>query len=140
MSAKLLFALLMLSEAPPLPREADVVVQSSAVRPAIMRILEADNLDIDRLPAVEVAGRMRDIERGAAPADFWAAYQAHVRAWSDYAEARERARRSDPLNIDEAIDGAAIAAARRRINATFDIVEAIAKRHNAWPPRNPTRL
>ncbi len=50
------------------------------------------------------------------------------------------ARRSDPLQVDDAPDGRAIAAARKRINATFDVVEAIAKRYGAWPPRTPTRL
>jgi hypothetical protein len=139
-SAKLLFALLTVFQAPLLASQAEILVQGSAARPAIMRILEADNLDIEELPAAEVADRMRGIDRGAAPGDFWAAYQDHVRAWSDYAEARERARRADPLDLDEAVDSAAIAAARRRINATFDVVEAIAKRHNAWPPRTPTRL
>ena len=69
-SAKLLLALLLLLQPPPLAAGADVVVRSSAARPAIMRILEADNLDLDRLPAQDVAGRMQDIERGAAPAGF----------------------------------------------------------------------
>ena len=63
-----------------------------------------------------------------------------MRAWTDYAEAKTRARRSDPLSVDDVPDGAAIAAARRRINATFDVVEAIAKRYGAWPPRTPTRF
>src|SRR5688500_15768962 len=110
-SAKLLCALLLLLQPPPLAAKADVVVRGSAARPAIMRILEADNLDLHRLPATEVAGRMQVIERGAAPADFWAAYQDHVRAWTDYAAAKEHARRSDPLNVDDVPDGAAIAAA-----------------------------
>jgi hypothetical protein len=139
--AKLLLtlALFAVQSVPPAKGE-DIVVQSSAARPAIQRILEADNLDVDRLPAVEVAARMQEIRRGVAPADFWVAYQDHVRAWTDYAEAKARARRSDPLQIDGAPDGRAIAAARQRINATFDVVEAIAKRYGAWPPRTPTRL
>jgi uncharacterized 2Fe-2S/4Fe-4S cluster protein (DUF4445 family) len=118
----------------------EIVVRSSAARPAIQRILEADNLDVERLPADEVAARMREIGRGAAPAEFWTAYQAHVKAWTDYAEAKARARRTDPLQIADPRDAAAIVAARRRINATFDVVEAIAKRHGAWPPRTPTRF
>jgi hypothetical protein len=139
--AKLLFALSLFALQFPAPvKGEDVVVQSSAARPAIQRILEADNLDIERLPAGEVAARMREIGRGAAPVEFWTAYQEHVRAWADYAEAKERARQSDPLQVDDAPDGRAIAAARRRINATFDVVEAIAKRYQAWPPRTPTRL
>ncbi len=139
--AKLLFALSLFALQFPTPvKGEDVIVQSSAARPAIQRILEADNLDIDRLPAGEVAARMREIGRGAAPLEFWAAYQEHVRAWTDYAEARARARGADPLQVPDVPDGRAIAVARRRINATFDLVEAIAKRYGAWPPRTPTRL
>jgi hypothetical protein len=139
--AKLLFALSLFALQLPAPINGeDVVVQGSASRPAIQRILEADNLDIERLPAGEVAERMREIGRGAAPVEFWAAYQAHVRAWTDYAEAKARARRADPLQVDDAPDGRAITDARRRINTTFDVVEAIAKRYRAWPPRTPTRL
>jgi hypothetical protein len=139
--AKLLFALSLFAFQFPVPvKGEDIIVRSSAARPAIQRILEADNLDIERLPAGEVAARMREIGRGAAPVEFWAAYQEHVRAWTDYAEAKTRARRSDPLQVDDAPDGRTIAAARRRINATFDVVEAIAKRYGAWPPRTPTRL
>src|SRR5687767_2363811 len=109
--AKLLFTLALLaSQAAPPVKGDDVVVQSSAARPAIHRILEADNLDVDRLPADEVAARMQEIRRGVAPIDFWAAYQDHVRAWTDYAEAKARARRSDPLQVDNAPDGRAIAA------------------------------
>ena len=139
--AKLLLtlALFAVQSGPPVKGE-DLVVQSSAARPAIQRILEADNLDVDRLPADEVAARMQEIRRGVAPVDFWAAYQDHVQAWTDYAAAKARARRSDPLQVDSAPDGRAIAAARQRINATFDVVEAIAKRYGAWPPRTPTRL
>ena len=141
MPAKLLFALSLLAlQSAPAVTGGDVVVRSSAARPAIQRILEADNLDVERLPAGEVAARMREISRGVAPADFWVAYQDHVRAWTDYAEAKARARRSNPLQVDDAPDGRAIAAARRRINATFDVVEAIAKRYEAWPPRTPTRF
>ena len=120
-------------------KRADIVVRGSAA-PAIRRILEADNLDVERLPAGEVAARMRDIGRGAAPAEFWTAYQDHVEAWTDYAAAKARARQWDPLQSDAGPDGAAIAEARRRINATFDVVEAIAKRHGAWPPRSQTRF
>ena len=139
--AKLLFALSLLAlQSTPSVKGEDVVVRGNAARPAIQRILEADNLDIERLPAGEVAARMQEISRGVAPADFWAAYQDHVRAWTAYAEAKARARRSNPLQVDDAPDGRAIAAARRRVNATFDVVEAIAKRYKAWPPRTPTRL
>ncbi|MCW3798223.1 hypothetical protein OMW55_10460 [Sphingomonas sp. BN140010] len=117
-----------------------VVVQGSAAKPAIERILQADNLDVEQLPADEVAARMAEITRGAAPAEFWAAYQAHVRAWQDYAAAKARARSAAAGDPDGQVDGRAIADARGRINRTFDAVKTIAKRYGAWPPRTPTRL
>jgi hypothetical protein len=112
----------------------DVVVRASAARPAIERILRADNLDVEHLPARDVADTMAEIARGGAPLDFWAAYQAHVRAWQDYAEAKERARQTSPTDIDNAPDGAAIADARKRISSTFDLVERIARGYGARLP------
>jgi hypothetical protein len=136
-----LVCLAVLASAPPVsaPVAQDVVVAASAAKPAIMRILEADNLDIETLPASEVAERMSEIRQGAAPAEFWIAYQAHVRAWQDYARAKARAQRVDALSGDT-IDGGAIVDARTRINRTFDAVELIAKRFGAWPPRTQTRF
>ena len=119
---------------------AEVVVQNSAAKPAIERILNADNLDLDRLSTREVADAMAQIQRGRAPVDFWNAYQLHVRAWQDYADARDAARIStSPTDIDHRPDGAAIDNARKRINSTFDEVEAIARRYHARIPAYTTR-
>jgi len=138
--AKLTFAAFALIAAA-LPEQAQqVTVAASAAKPAIKRILEADNLDVEALPAREVAERMGDIRQGAAPAEFWTAYRAHVRAWQDYAHAKELVRNADPLTGPSLDDAGEIVAARSRINRTFDDVEAIAKRYDAWPPRTQTRL
>jgi hypothetical protein len=127
---------------PPLHSEpaADVVVQNRAATPAIERILNADNLDVERLSPREVADTMAEIPRGRAPNDFWTAYQLHVRAWQDYADARDAARvMTSPTDIDHRPDGAAIEDARKRINSTFDQVEAIARRYHARIPASSTR-
>ena len=105
-----------------------------------MRILEADNLDVEALPASEVAARMGAITQGAAPSEFWTAYRAHVRAWEDYALAKNRVRGADALTGPSLEEAGAVVAARGRINATFDAVEATARRFGAWPPRVQTRL
>jgi hypothetical protein len=118
----------------------EVVVQNSAAGPAIERILNADNLDTDRLSPREVADTMSEIPRGRAPGDFWTAYQLHVRAWQDYADARDAARvMTSPTDIDHRPDGAAIEDARKRINSTFDLVEEIAHRYHARIPAYSTR-
>ena len=118
----------------------EIIVRNSAARPAIERILNADNLDVDRLSPREVADTMAEIARGRAPSDFWAAYQRHVRAWQDYADARDAARvLTSPTDIDHRPDGAAIEDARNRINSTFDVVEAIARSYDARIPASPTR-
>jgi hypothetical protein len=118
----------------------EVVVQNSAAVPAIERILNADNLDVARLSPREVADAMAEIPRGRAPDDFWTAYQLHVRAWQDYADARDAARViTSPTDIDHRPDGAAIEDARKRINSTFDEVETIARRYHARIPSSSTR-
>lgn len=111
-----------------------IVVRQSAARPAIERILRADNIDVEELPPQEVAARMEEIVRGAAPAAFWAAYQAHVGAWRAYADATSRSRNRDPRDDDRSVDGAAIASARARINVTFDRVQAIAAGYGVRVP------
>jgi hypothetical protein len=119
---------------------AEIVVQNSAAGPAIERILNADNLDVERLSPREVADTMAESPRGRAPSDFWTAYQQHVRAWQDYADARDAARTvTSPTDIDHRPDGAAIENARKRINSTFDQVEAIARRYHARIPTSSTR-
>ena len=141
MTSKLLYlAALSVADPSATVSSQQVVVQASAARPAIERILTADNLDVEELPAGEVAARMGEITRGAAPLEFWTAYQAHVRAWRVYADAKDRAQSADSTDRGNQVDGRAIVDARQRINRTFDAVEAIAKRHGAWPPRTTTRL
>lgn len=138
LTAKLAVALLIVAPAP--TGQQQVTVAASAARPAIMRILEADNLDVEALAASEVAARMGEITQGAAPREFWTAYQAHVRAWADYARAKAKMRGADALTGPSLEEAGAVVAARGRINATFDAVEAIARRFGAWPPRVQTRL
>lgn len=110
------------------------MVRASAARPAIQRILDADNLDVETLPAAEVAARMAAIPRGAAPADFWVAYRQHVRAWSDFAEARVKAQ------AGQVQDQWAIGDARVRINLTFEEVETIARAYGISTPIPRTRF
>lgn len=137
---KLALLALVACAAPGHAQSDEVVVSASAARPAIERILHADNLDVERLSAREVADTMAEIPRGRAPAEFWIAYRAHVRAWQDYAAAKERSGRSSSLDIDKAPDGAAIADARQRINTTFDLVEELARNYGARLPITATRL
>jgi hypothetical protein len=141
MVAKRLWLLVVAAALNPSATVADeVVVTASAARPAIERILFADNLDLDRLSSREVADTMATITRGSAPLEFWLAYQAHVRAWQDYADAKDRSRVLSATDIDRVPDGAAIADARSRINSTFDKVEEIARRYGARLPAAPTRM
>ena len=101
MISLLLAAALAALSAAPSPAPADIVVQSSAARPAIERILRADNLDVDNLPAREVADTMADIPRGVAPLDFWQAYREHVRAWQDENESAA----ADEMDDLDAVSG-----------------------------------
>jgi hypothetical protein len=142
MIERLLYGFLLLG---PLQMQSDTVnevsVRGSAARPAIERILTADNLDIDRLSPREVADTMAEIPRGRAPEKFWSAYQKHVRAWQDYADAQDKSRAvKSPVDIDHLPDGIAIADARKRINSTFDEVEVIAREYRARVPAISTRF
>jgi Ser/Thr protein kinase RdoA (MazF antagonist) len=123
-----------------LAAEPDVVVSRSAAVPAIERILKADNLDVDGLAPQEIAAAMRDIRQGAAPRDFWIAYQAHVRAWSDYAAALDAAAKRQPGEPPSAGSEWAVGEARTRINATFDTVERLARTRGATIPLPRTRI
>lgn len=116
---------------------APVVVRGSRARPAIERILKADNMRVDLLSPAEVAARMEEIEQGAAPDDFWTAYLAHVRAWRAYATAIARSRRADPRDPDKRAS-LAVAEARVAINRSFDVVEEQARKHNARIPSRST--
>ena len=118
------------------PASAEVTVRASAARPAIERILKADNLEVEQLAPQEVAAAMEAIGRSAAPADFWEAYQAHVRAWRRYADLQASARRSSPLTLDAA---PGLGAARLQINRTFAEVERVARRYGVRVPRPRVR-
>lgn len=121
-------------------QEPEIVVTRSAAVPAIERILEADNIDIDALPPREVALRMQAIGRGAAPTAFWQTYQAHVRAWTAYADALEAERGRAPGDPAPPGEEWAVGQARAEINRTFDAVELLARRHGARLPLPRTRL
>ena len=117
--------------------EATIIVRASRARPAIERILKADNLRVDLLSPAEVAARMEEIEQGAAPDDFWAAYQAQVRAWRAYASVIARSRGSDARDPDKRAT-LAVAEARVAINSSFDLVEMQARRYGARLPARST--
>jgi hypothetical protein len=119
--------------------EEEVVVTASAARPAIERILSADNFDVDRMSMREVADAMDQIPRGGAPLDFWLAYREHARAWRDFADARDRSRRASHIDMNAQSDSAAIFGARQMIETTFDRVEDIARRYGARLPNAATR-
>ena len=124
--------------APSLPA-AHTNAQDEAARAEIERILEADNLDTGRLNPREVADTIASIARGRAPEDFWQAYQAHVRAWRQFAELVERAVRQQGESTF--IEGEEeLVAAERAIDTTFDEVERIARRYGARIPVQPANL
>jgi hypothetical protein len=120
--------------------EPEIVVRRSAAQPAIERILKADNLDIDRLSPREVSDRMKEIGQGASPDAFWQAYQAHVAAWTDYADALEAASKLKPGEPRPARSEWAVGRARARINRTFETVELLARRYGARVPLPRSRL
>jgi hypothetical protein len=107
-------------------------------RQEIARILAADNVDASRLSTRQVATAIRAIPRGAAPDDFWTAYQAHVRAWERAADAEERAMNmvgAKPAEMEGAI--AAFVAAQAEIAATFEQVRQIATGYGVEMPIPP---
>jgi hypothetical protein len=113
-----------------------LVVQGDAARTEIERILNADNLDSNRLTPREIAETIAQIERGRAPEDFWNAYQIHVRAWARFAAAVERAQRAQrESTLGEEM--AELQAAESAIGTTFDEVERIALRYGARLPVPP---
>lgn len=103
-------------------QESDIVVRGDIARKEIERILNADNLDTSSLSAGEVAEAIGRIERGRAPQDFWAAYQAHVAAWNRLADAKG--------SLEAAL-------AEQAIETTFDEVERIARLYRALTPTPP---
>ena len=133
----LLFALAaLLVPAQVAAQQPDITVRGDASRSEIERILNADNLDTNRLSPREVADAIALIQRGRAPEDFWNAYQLHVRAWSRFADAFERAQRAQGESTFvegmEEVETAADA-----IERTFDEVERIALRYGARLPVPP---
>ncbi len=120
--------------------EKPIVVQSVSSRAEIQRILDADNLDTANLDARSVVEVMSQIERGRAPEDFWTAYQTHVRAWQQMAEAEEAARQAmeDPGKRAEA--AGLLAEAAEQVETTFTAVERIALDYGARMPIPPDEL
>ena len=106
-------------------QEQQIVVEAPSARSEIERILEADNLNNADMDPAAVVAAMRRIDRRYAPDDFWAGYRQHVEAWERFA-----AIASDPGSTT-----AELAAARGAVNASFDVVERIARRYNAQLPR-----
>jgi hypothetical protein len=134
--ARALIAVLSSSAAAPVAAQVpDIVVRGDARTAEIERILEADNLDTTQLDAREVADAIGAIPRGRAPRDFWHAYTAHVAAWRRLADAVEAARRQHPSAQPD--DSEAVIQAGQAIEATFDEVEAIARRYGARLPTPP---
>lgn len=114
-------------------QSGEIVVRGHAARTEIERILNADNLDSNRLSARDVADTMATIERGRAPDDFWNAYQAHVRAWEQFAAASEQVQ-GQPAETAFVEGSEALAAAQEAIGTTFSEVERIALSYGARLP------
>ena len=117
-------------------QQPDIVVEAPEARVEIERILEADNLDVERLSPREVVGIMEAIERGNAPNDFWEVYQQHLRAWQLFADLvdtvlRQKGESAFAEREEE------LAQAEEAVNATFDVVERIALRYGARMPVPP---
>jgi hypothetical protein len=114
-------------------QEPEIVVRAETARAEIERILNADNLDTARLSPREAVDIMSGIERGRAPEDFWNAYQLHVQAWAELADAVESVRRLQGESASAVgLDG--IERAEAAIGTTFDEVERIARAYHARLP------
>jgi|GEM_PF-6840356 len=116
-------------------QQADQARGTVAERQEIERILQADNLDTGRLTSRQVATTIRGIRRGGAPEDFWAAYQAHVRAWERAADAEEKAvglMAEKSAELERAV--ADYLEAEAAIETTFEEVERIARSYGAALP------
>ena len=85
--------LIVLAPAAVTAQDNQIVVRGTAATVEIERILNADNLNTASISSGGVADTIAAIPRGNAPADFWNAYQAHVRAWRRLADAEDQARR-----------------------------------------------
>lgn len=136
------FAMLLATGAPAIAQTgtAPMEVRGTAVqRMEIERILEADNLDVERLTTDQILQTMRGIPRGRAPGDFWAAYEAHIRAWEQFAAAEARVQRlgdsAKPSVVERA--EAALAAGEAAIESSFAEVLRIARLYGARVPTPP---
>lgn len=117
-------------------QQPDIVVNGEVARVEIERILEADNLDADRLSPREVVEIMAGIERGRAPEDFWEAYQMHLRAWRQFADVVDAilAQQGESAFAEREEE---LAQAEQAVDATFGVVEALARRYGARLPVPP---
>jgi hypothetical protein len=114
-------------------QEQDIVVRAETARAEIERILNADNLDTARLSPREVVEIMSGIERGRVPEDFWNAYQRHVQAWANLADAADSVQgQQDGPASTFGLDG--LERAETTIGTTFDEVERIARQYHARLP------
>ncbi|HEX8639646.1 MAG TPA: hypothetical protein VF704_00675 [Allosphingosinicella sp.] len=118
------------------PGNSSTASERDTARSEIERILEADNLDSDRLGPSEVVEIIAGIDRGGAPQDFWQAYQAHVQAWRRLADIFDRISRQQGESTF--VEGEEeLVAAEEAVNTTFEEVERIARQYGARlpPPR-----
>src|SRR6195952_5997726 len=114
-------------------QQQDIVVHADTARAEIERILNADNLDTSRLSPREVVEIMSGIERGRAPQDFWSAYQLHVQAWANLADAADSVQgQQDGPASTFGLDG--LGAAETAVGTTFDEVERVARAYHARLP------
>ena len=114
-------------------QQQDIVVHAETARAEIERILNADNLDTVQLSPREVVEIMSGIERGRAPQDFWSAYQLHVQAWANLADAADSVQgQQDGPAATFGLDG--LEAAETAVGTTFDEVERVARAYHARLP------
>ena len=114
-------------------QDQEIVVRADTARAEIERILNADNLDTTRLSPREVVEIMSGIERGRAPQDFWSAYQLHVQAWANLADAADSVQgQQDGPASTFGLDG--LEAAETAVGTTFDEVERVARAYHARLP------
>lgn len=114
----------------------DIVVQGTAARQEIERILREDSVTSSQPTPREVAETMAAIARGRAPEDFWTAYQTHVQAWQRYAQAVEQSPQQQQGESTFSGEGEA-GEAQQSIQTTFAEVERIARRYGARLPATP---
>ena len=133
-----MLAILLIAAAPaaadPIAASDEREAAARVAREEIERILAADNVDSNVMTTRQIAETIRAIPRGQAPDDFWAAYQAHVRAWEATVPAAVKAamldgkdRAAAQVAIDDHLETLAA------IEATFAEVLRIAERYGVTP-------